>query len=131
MTITEADYPELWARVVVTDPAPYVPPVPPTDAELRAAWRQTAALSRAEFCLAVYRRGILPLEEAIGAGKGDWPASFTPLLAAMPEGLDVGEVQILWAGITQVERLHPLFEAVRMFRGLTEEEADTMFGYQG
>lgn len=131
ITINQEEYPALWPEVLASGPAPYVAPPEPTDAEKREAWRLTAFLSRAQFALATYRLGILPLEEAIGAGKGDWPASFTPILAAMPEGIDPGEAQILWAGITIVERLHPLFEAVRQFRGMTPEQADAMFGYEG
>ena len=43
MTITEDEYPELWVDVIATNPAPYVPPALPTEAELRARWRPTAS----------------------------------------------------------------------------------------
>lgn len=127
ITITEAEYPDLWAEAIAATPAPYVPP----DPELhRIAWRQTAFLSRAAFCLALYRADILSPAEAIAAGKGDWPDSFTVLLAAMPEGIDPAEAQIIWAAVTQIERLHPLFEAVRQFHGMTPEAADDLFGWK-
>lgn len=127
-TINAAEYPDLWPAVMAADPLPFATPDPEAQ---RLAWRATASLSRANFALAVYRTGILPFEEAVAAGKGDWPASFTPLLEAMPAGIDPNEAQILWSGIVIVERLHPLFEAVRQFRGMSPEDADAMFGYEG
>lgn len=126
MTITETDYPELWAEVVASDPAPYIPPALPTDEELRAVWRTNAVLTRREFCIALYRNGILPLDEALDAAKGNWPISFAPLLGMIP---DPAEAQITWATVYVVERQHPFFEMVRAFYQMTPEQADAMFGY--
>lgn len=127
ITITPDEYPELWAAVVNSSVAPYAAE---TDAAKRARWRTTATLSRAEFCLALKRAEVIPADQAIAASKGDWPTNFTALLAAMPDGMDPDEAQIIWAGITLVERLHPLFEAVRQFHGMSEADADALFGYQ-
>lgn len=124
ITINEEEYPELWAEVVaINDIAPFYPP---DDATLRAQWRPTAKLWRSEFCKALEKRHILPLEEAVAAAKGDWPDSFNPLLSVIE---DPADALITWATAQQIERLHPLFEAVREFYHMTPEEADAMFGY--
>lgn len=123
ISITQQDYPEVWAEVVATDVAPFVAP---DDATLRAQWRPTAKLWRGEFCKALEKLGILPLEEAVSAAKGDWPASFNPLLSQVE---DPADALITWATAQQIERLHPLFEAVRQFHQMTPEESDAMFGF--
>lgn len=127
ITISAEDYPDLWSRVTADHVEPFEET---TEADQRAEWRKTAFLSRASFCMALRKQNILPADQAIAASKGDWPTNFTALLAAMPDGMDPDEAQIIWAGITLVERLHPLFEAVRQFHGMPEEDADALFGYQ-
>lgn len=125
ITITEREYPDLWGEAVAGPVAPYQPT---SESDRRAGWRLRATLSRAKFCLAIYRAGILPLEEAIAAGRGDWPDSFTPLLDRLPDDIDPSEARILWAGITEIDRMHPLFEAAREHFGMTPEQADAVFG---
>lgn len=127
ITICEEEYPEIWSEVLASGQiAPYIAP---TDAEKREAWRNTASLSRAEFCTALRSAGILNRSEAIAAAKGDWPASFEPMLDDMTEA-EADAALILWAGITVIERLHPLLESVRQFKGLSQEDVDALFGYQ-
>lgn len=127
ITINEDEYPEVWADVIATgDIAPYVPP---SEDEKRAAWRNAVSLTRAEFCTALRAAGILNRSEAIAAAKGDWPASFEPMLDNMTEA-EADAALILWAGITIIERNHPLLEAVRQFKGLSQEDVDALFGYK-
>lgn len=126
ITISEEDYPLVWADVIATgDVAPYEPP---SDDAAREAWRARATMTRAEFCAALRAAGVLTRAEAITAAKGDWPASFEPMLEGMSEA-EADTALILWAGITTVERNHPLFEQVRQFKGMTPEDADALFGY--
>jgi len=126
ITINEEEYPEIWADVVASYPEPYVPP---SEDERREVWRNAASLSRAEFCTALRAAGILNRSEAIAAAKGDWPASFEPMLDSMTED-EADAALILWAGITLIERRHPLLEAVRQFKGLSQEDVDALFGYK-
>lgn len=127
ITINEEEYPEVWADVIATgDVASFSPP---SDAALREAWRRGASMSRAEFCTALRAAGILNRSEAIAAAKGDWPASFEPMLDNMTEA-EADTALILWAAIQTVERNHPLFEQVREFFGITPEQADDLFEYQ-
>lgn len=127
ITINPDDYPEVWAEVVASgDVADYAPP---TDEEKREVFRARASLSRAEFCTALRAAGILNRSEAIAAAKGDWPASFEPMLDSMTEA-EADAALILWAGLTIIERTHPLLEAVRQFKGLSQEDVDALFGYK-
>lgn len=126
ITLTEADYPQLWSEVVGSgDVAPYVPP---TEEERRAEFRSTAVMTRTNFCTALRSAGILNRAEAIAAAKGDWPASFEPMLEGMTED-EADAALILWAGITVIERSHPLLESVRQFKGLSQEAVDSLFGF--
>lgn len=128
ITINAEEYPLIWAEVIEAgDIAPYVPP---TEEDHRLAWRQTASLTRAEFCTKLRALNILPRAEAIAAARGDWPASFEPMLEGMSEA-EQDAAMILWAAIQTVERTHPLFEKVRQFFGMTPEQADDMFDYPG
>ena len=97
-------------------------------AEARSTWRNTARLSRAEFCIALKRAGVLSVQEAMAAAKGDWPASFAAALAGVA---DADEAEILWAGVSTVERMHPLLVVLQAAAGLTDEQLDTLFGWQG
>ena len=112
----------------VWDGAAWVPPAPKTDPELREEWRPTATLSRAEFCIALKRAGVLSAQEAKAAAKGDWPASFAAALAGVA---DADEAEILWAGVSTVERMHPLLAALQAAAGLTDEQLDALFGWEG
>lgn len=109
------------------DVAPYEPPEEPDEESLRAEWRETATLSRAKFCLALKREGILPEDEAVDAAKGNWPASFTSAM----EGLDVDvvEAQIIWASVSTIYRNDPVLAAVAEAAGVTPEEVDAIFGW--
>lgn len=98
-----------------------------TEADRRMAWRRSASLSRAEFCIACKRLGILPSNEAIKAAKGDWPNTFDAVLE--DADLDSDDAQIRWAAATVVRRLDPLLVATAAATTLTEEQIDAMFGW--
>lgn len=99
----------------------------PSEAEVAlAAWRATATLSRAQFCVAVKRAGILTGDEAIEAAKGEWPAAFDAVL----EGTDIDpdEAKIVWASVSTIFRNDTILEAVSEAVGLSAEDVDAMFG---
>jgi len=99
-----------------------------TEYELRTKWRDTAFLSRRDFCTACFRAGLLSAEDAVVAAKGDWPASFSAALDGLPTSALV-EAQIEWATVTEIRRNAPLLEVVRATRNVTDEDLDEVFGW--
>lgn len=97
-----------------------------TAAEL-ADWRSKASMSRANFCIALKRMGILPALEAVSASKGEWPTTFSAALVGLP--VDADEAQIVWASASVISRNDPVLEAVAPAAGLTPEQVDVMFGW--
>lgn len=100
----------------------------PDEATLRASWRETASLTRAQFCVAVKRAGLLPEAEAIDAAKGNWPQTFSDALSGLP--VDETEAQIVWASVTEIPRNDTVLEALRVYAGMTDEQIDEMFGWE-
>ena len=96
-------------------------------AEEITAWRSTATLSRATFCIALKRMGVLPAQEAVGASKGEWPATFAEALVGLP--VDSEEAQIVWASAPVIYRNDPVLQTVAPAAGLTPEQVDVMFGW--
>lgn len=94
-----------------------------------AAWRASATMSRTEFCLALVVAGILSSAEAIGAARGDIPASFEPVVAAIPEPAQTA-VRIRWAAMTEVERLNPFVAMVAEAAAIPAATLDAIFGWQ-
>lgn len=131
-TIEPTDGP-MWSEAVsgaFGEVAPYVAP-PEPDPVL--AWREKAALTRQDFCLALYDNDVLPYEEAMQATKGDWPASFEPALAGLD---DANRHRIVWAGAQTIGRTHPLIIMLQSFSAenetippLTDEFVDQLFGW--
>lgn len=89
-------------------------------------WRNTATLSRTDFCIALKRTGVLPAREAVLAARGEWPSTFSDALASYP---DPDEAEIIWAGTEVVRRSSSLLESLRVAAGLTLDDLDTMFGW--
>ena len=122
----------LWASASSRpDIAPFVPepvPAPATEADRRAAWRETRTLSRAQFCIAVKHAGFLTAAQAEAAARGDIPAPLEALFATMPAA-EAEDGRILWAGLTQVERRHPLVLLVAQHMTLADEQVDALFGW--
>lgn len=100
----------------------------PTEEEVKEYWRKYASLTRAQFCVAIKRAGILPPDEAIEAAKGNWPQTFSDALKGLP--VDEDEAQIVWASVTTIPRNDVVLEAIRVAAGMTEEEVDIMFGWE-
>lgn len=105
-------------------------------AEERAAtalteWRNSAALTRAQFCIGAKRLGLLPEQDAVAAAKGEWPQSFADALAALPVEIDATEAQITWAATATVARMDPILLAVAASKGIAYTQLDAMFGWAG
>ena len=88
--------------------------------------RETASLSRREFCLATVAAGLLQPAEAVEAARGGWPASFA---AAVPPEQSVA-AQIIWASANTVDRMDPLLIQVAASQSppITDTQLDAMFG---
>lgn len=103
-------------------------PEPPTIAQAR----ETATLSKIDFCHALYRTKILPADLVVDAALGKWPAPFEAALSGLPEPARV-DAKLAWAGATSVSRTAPLFLQLLAFfaaqQGLTAEQAE-QFGDQ-
>ena len=100
---------------------------PPSEAEVAARWRESAAITPTEFFIAAKRLGVLTGEEAIAAAQGIAPQLFIDMLAADPD-TDPIEAQILFARMTVVERSHPLVLALVLAGLATDEQIDAAFG---
>jgi len=98
-----------------------------------AVARSRAVLSRAQFIQAVYAAGILTKAQAIDAAAGGIPAFFITALdglvaaQAMTQA-EADQAEILWAGLTQVERNHPLIPIAQGALGLSDAQVDALFG---
>ena len=93
----------------------------------REQWRGSAKLSKAEFCIALKDAGLLSVAEAKLAAKGDWPNTFSAAIT----GPDKDDAEIVWAGVSSVERTHPILKKLQTFAKLTDERMDELFGYNG
>jgi hypothetical protein len=96
----------------------------------RALFRETATLSKQDFCFALAKKGILSAEDAIEAAKGNWPAAFEDALA----GADADEAlkaKIEWASTATVYRSYPTLEPLAIAANITSNDLDLMFGYTG
>ena len=91
--------------------APYVPPLPPTDDELRAAM---PAVTKRQLRLTLVRNGISL-------------ATVSGVIVAMPAGQQRDEAQIEWEDAATFQRLHPTLLAVADALGLTPAQIDAMW----
>lgn len=91
-------------------------------------WRQTASISRKDFCVWLFRNGILSAAESVVAAKGDWPDTFAESLSSMSDDEKV-EAQIDWATANNVLRSHHLLDALRVKANLSPEVLDAAFGW--
>lgn len=80
------------------------PPEPPTIEQIRDG----AALSKIDFCRALYTAQILPADLVVDAARGKWPITFEAAIAGLPEAEQV-DAKLAWAGATSVSRNAPLF----------------------
>lgn len=109
----------------IVDPAP----TPEQQAARLAAWRAARVLPRSQFCTALLRAGLLTSQEAIAAAAGATPQPLEDAITLLPDA-DRDEARILWAGLTEVHRSHPLIELVAWSNDMTAEQVDALFGWQ-
>lgn len=98
-------------------------------------WRNVAVITKTQFCLSMYRLGVLTPELAEEAAKGSWPAAFDDALAELSEE-QRATFRISFAGEEEISRNHPALSLVQSFAAATEglpsvtdEQLDTVFGW--
>ena len=100
---------------------------PTTDKKL-TQWRETATATRKNFCIACASAGILTPEGAIEAAKGNWPTGFESSISSLTQEEQL-EVKIDWATTPVISRNHPVIALLASQLDMTEEQVDTLFGY--
>lgn len=90
---------------------PYVPPLPPTPEEIRAAMPK---LSARQFRIGLVRGGFT-IAQVSGA------------IEAMPDGPAKEEARIEWEYATEFTRTHPLIASVAAALGLDDDEIDALW----
>lgn len=92
-------------------PAPYIPPLPPTPEELRAAM---PSLTARQLRLGLVSNGIAL-------------ASVQAAVDAISDPTERELAQVEWEYATSFERMHPLISQIGSALNLTPEEIDTMW----
>ena len=88
--------------------------------------RSNASVSRARFILAAIDAGIISEMDAEQAVNG-WPAGWDAFFDGKPARSRVA-AKAEWVSITTVRRDAPLIEELRVFKDLTPEQIDQLFG---
>jgi hypothetical protein len=105
----------------------FAPPPDPSEAEVLAAWRSTATVSRAEFVIACVGAGILTEADGEKAATGEWPDAFNGFLTGMDFAGRV-RARAEWKDNATIRRLAPTLLALQAVAKLTDEQVDALFG---
>jgi hypothetical protein len=86
-----------------------------------------AAISRRQLLIALAQAKWITEAEALAAAKtGELPAAIDAVFGALPEDQALA-ARITWATMTQVERSHPLVQALIDAKLATAEQVDALF----
>lgn len=113
---------------VVAEAWVYVSPPDPI-----TQWRETASLTKQEFCLALRDASVLNDADTKVAVNGGWPSPFLPALAGLNDPV---KAEIIWAGATIINRNEALILVMQSYSltdpdvtDLTDALVDSMFGW--
>lgn len=109
-----------WGQLVTAEAA---------EAAAREAWRAGRVMAKLDLVLAMASLGMVSQQSAIAAAAGAIPAELEPLIAALSDPPQT-EVRVRWAGAPEIPRLSPFILFVQDAMGLTDEQVDTLFGWQ-
>lgn len=98
-----------------------------TPEQLLQAKRAAAVMSRSEFLLRCTSAGIITPADALQAAHGQIPESVAGLITSWPEQ-DRFEIQLRWAALTVIERMHPMILVLADVMGLAPATLDAVFG---
>jgi hypothetical protein len=111
-TIVRPATPEEEAAILAVRTAP--PPVP-------------SAISRRQLLIALVAAGLITEVEALAAAKtGDVPTVIDTVFSKLPPEQALA-ARITWATMTQVERDHPLVQAIIDAQIASAEQVDALF----
>jgi len=105
------------------------PPPKPDPAEALAAWRETRTIPKADFCNGLIALGIIPVEEAVAAARGGWPASMAGFLEYLTTE-QAAAVQIEWAAQTSIRRNNEFVLTLAWWANIPSETVDELFGWK-
>jgi hypothetical protein len=84
-------------------------------------------ITRRQLLIALAQAGLISEAEALAAAKtGEVPAAIDAVFGALPKEQALA-AQITWATMTQVERSHPLVQALIDAKVATAEQVDALF----
>lgn len=128
ITITQSEYPEVWASVTSKEVPLAEEVVRSREEEDALAARSTASMDRGEFCIALRNAKVLNQQQAIQAARGDWIDFFRSALNANANEMNPDDAEIVWAAMNRVYRSHTLVEVFRRYGNLTPMQMDRIFG---
>lgn len=97
----------------------------------RPQWRNTASITKRQLFLELKQREHLTASDAILAAKGEWPTVLTPFLDQLRQ-FDpsvVEDLEIEFAGSIYMDRLDPGVLTFQSELGISDHEADDIFGW--
>ena len=89
--------------------------------------RASTSIPRGTLCINLMAADLLTPADALAAAKGNWPSVFAAALTGLSED-DQAAAQILWADAQTIPRMHPWILAVQASIGVTDAQADALFG---
>lgn len=115
------------------DVLPFTPPAEPSEEEKRQArldaFRMSADISKPKFCFGVHALGLLSDAELEAMAKGDWPKSFDHVVAGMSDEQKL-KARVAWAATSEIPRLDPVLSMFVSAGVVTDDQLDTMFGWE-
>lgn len=94
------------------------------------AWRETRTIPRTVFCQNAFRLGLLPMNEAIAACEGGWPATFDVGIVGRTDE-EVGYAKMEWAGAANIRRNAPLLIRLAERKNVPDAVLDQLCGWTG
>lgn len=100
-----------------------------------AAARSSAKIDKLDFCLALLRLEILPVDECKVAARGGWPATFAAYAQSL-SAMEAAEAEVRWATVQAISYQSPLLQALALFKTNGDSAAatallDAIFGISG
>lgn len=88
-------------------------------------------VSDRQFFHACAKVGMITQAEALAVKTGDIPAELQAIVDAIPDQEARFDAQMFLSGAVEFRRDHPLTEAVRLARGMTQTQVDDLFRLAG
>lgn len=124
---------EAQAAGAVIQPGPdgqpeAVTPAAPDPAEVLAAWRARASLTRLQFALVCAGQGLMTAEEAEGlVARGEIPAIGLAALDLITDPAQQALARVRFAGFQRLDRLDPAVALLASAAAMLDEDVDALF----